>query len=100
VRGLWKSRTHSDYDCDNIKLDGQGPVEEDVCRRHGVVIYAGTTQCRCESTKAKMSTRKRMASTVSNIYLHCTARGIVDPGSYSLTSVIRLGENRRGSGVP
>ena len=97
---MWKSRTHSDYDCDNIELDREGPVDEDVYRRHGVVINAGTTQCRSESAKAKMSARKRMTSTVSNIYSHCTARDIVDPGSYSLTSVIRLGENQRGSGVP
>jgi hypothetical protein len=43
---LRESRTHPDYDCDNIKLDGQGPMEEDVHRRHGVAIYSGTAQRR------------------------------------------------------
>ena len=43
---LWKSRTHPDYDCDDIKLDGHGPVEVDVHGCHSVDIYSGTAQ-RC-----------------------------------------------------
>jgi hypothetical protein len=48
-----KSHTHPDNDCDNIKLGGQGTVEEDVHRRHCVDIHPGISQCCSEPSRTK-----------------------------------------------
>ena len=99
MRDLWITRTHPDYNCDDIKPGRQVPVEEDVHRRHDVGIYSSTTQRRSEPAKAKMSSREHISNTVDNIYSQCATCEIVDPSSYSLTRVIRLGKNKRGSSV-
>jgi len=44
-----------------------------------------------------MSSPKSVASGVNNVYSQCSTSNIEDPSSYSLTRVVRLSKNQRGS---
>ena len=44
-----------------------------------------------------MSSPGNVASTVNNVYSQCSTSNIEHPSSYSLTRVVRLSKNQRGS---